>query len=253
MTDISAGLHDGGGPLGLYDQLVGFVADARWFGGKGREFEVTGVRRLGTLTGAGAPPGHGAGPTVLINLVEVGFSEGDVELYQIPLALYPERQERLAHALVAVDDVEGFGPSYVYDAVHDREAMDHLLRAFAGASTGTTPGVEGDLVFHRLPGHDLDTEAHSTLFSGEQSNSTVMFGEDALLKIFRKVTPGLNPDITTHEVLTRAGSDKVAALYGWLEVDAKPAHDGERPTRRRCSSPCSSSSCARPATGGTSP
>ena len=132
-------LHDGvTAPLGLYDQLVGFVADARWFGGKGREFEVTGVRRLGTLTGADAAPGHGAGPTVLINLVEVGFSEGDVELYQIPLALYPERQERLAHALVAVDDVEGFGPSYVYDAVHDREAMDHLLRAFAEASTGST-------------------------------------------------------------------------------------------------------------------
>ena len=56
-----------------------------------------------------------------------------------------------------------------------------------------------------------------------------MFGEDALLKIFRKVTPGLNPDISTHEVLTRAGSDKVAALYGWLEVDGKSpsAEEGE--------------------------
>ena len=215
MTDNSAALNDdpgrdGHGSLGLYDQLRGFVADARWFGGKGREFEVIGVRRLGRLTGADA-----GSPTVLVNIVEVGFSEGDVELYQIPLAIYPERQERLSHALVAVDDVEGFGPSYIYDAVHDREAMDHLLRAFADER------AEGDLVFHRLPGHDLDTEAHSTLFSGEQSNSTVMFGEDALLKIFRKVTPGLNPDISTHEVLTRAGSDKVAALYGWLEVEGK--------------------------------
>ncbi|GAA2123626.1 maltokinase N-terminal cap-like domain-containing protein [Nocardioides bigeumensis] len=217
----------------LHDQLATFVGEARWFGGKGREFEVTDVRRLGVL---GASDG---GPVVLLSLVELGFSGGDRELYQLPLALYSERQERLGHALVAVDDVEGFGPSYVYDAVHDREAMDHLLRAFAeatphdagGVETGagapsSTTGRSDGLTFHRLPGHDLDTTAHSTLFSGEQSNSTVMFGEDSLLKVFRKVTPGVNPDIGVHEVLTRAGSDKVAALYGWLEAREKSG-DGE--------------------------
>ena len=85
------------------------------------------------------------------------------------------------------------------------------LRSFAD------PPDRGPLSFHRLPGHDLDLEAHSTLFSGEQSNSSVAFGEDALLKVFRKITPGVNPDIAVHEVLTRAGSEHVAALYGWLE------------------------------------
>ena len=224
MSDNSAALtndsegHDGQdrGTMDLYDQLGGFVADARWFGGKGREFDVIGVHRLGTLTGTDSDS-H----TVLLDLVEIGYSEGDVELYQLPLAVYPDRQERLAHALVAVDVVEGLGTSFVYDAVHDRAAMDHLLRAFADERT------EGELVIHRLPGHELDLTAHSTLFSGEQSNSTVMFGENALLKIFRRVTPGVNPDISTHEVLTRAGSDKVAALYGWLEVEGKSRADGE--------------------------
>ena len=55
------------------------------------------------------------------------------------------------------------------------------------------PTPSGPLEFHRLPGHDLDLEAHSTLFSGEQSNSSVAFGEDALMKVFRKVTPGREP------------------------------------------------------------
>ena len=40
------------------------------------------------------------------------------------------------------------------------------------------------------------------------------------MKVFRKITPGTNPDIAVHEVLTRAGSDHVAALYGWLETTA---------------------------------
>ena len=49
------------------------------------------------------------------------------------------------------------------------------------------------------PVHELDLEAHSTLFTGEQSNTSVVFGEDAILKVFRKVTPGVNPDIEIHE------------------------------------------------------
>ena len=75
----------------------------------------------------------------------------------------------------------------------------------------------GGLVFHRISGHELDTTSHSTLFSGEQSNSSVAFGEDSLLKLFRKVTPGRNPDIEIHRALTAAENPNVAALYGWIE------------------------------------
>jgi maltokinase len=37
--------------------------------------------------------------------------------------------------------------------------------------------------------------------------------------VFRKITPGVNPDIAVHQVLTEAGSDHVAHLYGWLQTD----------------------------------
>ena len=59
------------------------------------------------------------------------------------------------------------------------------------------------------------------------ANSSVLFGEDSVLKVFRKITRGENPDITTHRVLTEAGSDHVAALYGWIEAttkDGAPIH-----------------------------
>jgi maltokinase len=194
------------------DALRAFIEQARWFGGKGREWSLSGVRRIGEL------PGSPEGLRVVIDLAELTYhdADGDVEHYQLPLAFYAEPQERLTHALIGEWHDDDLGRGYVYDALHDREAMALWLRAFADASDGAV--TSDRLAFHRVPGHDLDLEAHSTLFSGEQSNSSVAFGEDALMKVFRKVTPGVNPDISIHEVLTRAGSDHVAALYGWLDT-----------------------------------
>ena len=192
--------------------IAAYVGNARWFGGKGRPFTLAGRRRLGEVAGGQAQDG---GPRAAIDLVtvEYGDSVGGTEFYQLPLAFYAEPQDHLTHALIGIWEDEDFGPSHVYDAVHDRYAMAHWLSSFA------EPGDEGPLRFHRLPGHEFDLEAHSTLFSGEQSNSSVRFGEDSLLKVFRKITPGANPDISVHDVLTRAGSEHVAALYGWLEVE----------------------------------
>ncbi len=202
--------------------LKSYIDRARWFGGKGREWELGAVRRVGTL------PGSTDDLTVVIDLAEIVYADGEPECYQIPLALYPEAQDRLAHALidtVSVDEgvdeeVDGSGTTHAYDALHDRQAMALWLQAFAAAADGRMSA--DDLAFHRVAGHDLDTEVHSTLFSGEQSNSSVAFGEDSLMKVFRKVTPGVNPDVSIHEVLTRAGSDHVAALYGWLDVVDEP-------------------------------
>jgi maltokinase len=195
--------------------LTSWIGDARWFGGKGREWTLTSVRRVGEV------PGAPEGLRVAIELAELSFASTDperaaeTELYQLPLAFYAEPQERLSHALIGEWDDEEFGRAHVYDALHDRESMALWLAAFAAPPTSTERGL---LDFHRLPGHELDLEAHSTLFSGEQSNSSVAFGEDSLMKVFRKVTPGVNPDIAIHQVLTEAGSTHVASLYGWLDL-----------------------------------
>jgi maltokinase len=191
-----------------------FLDRTRWFGGKGRPYAVADVRSIGELPGP---------PLVVIHVVEVAYSddEGGTELYQVPLAFYENPEHRLDHAFVGWWEDPDHGWQHAYDALHDRDAMALWQRAFDAASA--SEGVVGNLVFHRLPGHDLDLEATSTLFSGEQSNSSVAYGEDALMKVFRKVTPGVNPDIAVHEVLTRVGSHHVPALYGWLEA---PLGDG---------------------------
>lgn len=201
-------------------ELGDWIGQARWFGGKGREWTLASVRRVGEL------PDPPEGLRVVIDLAEVRYAatatgqDDETELYQLPLACYSEPQERLEHASLGAWDDEQLGHVHVYDALHDRQSMSLWLAAFArhGVHPAPSPDSRGELMFHRLPGHDLDLEAHSTLFSGEQSNSSVAFGEDALMKVFRKVTPGVNPDIAIHHVLTEAGSTHVAALYGWLDL-----------------------------------
>jgi maltokinase len=183
------------------EALRAFISEARWFGGKGRDFEVAGVHEL--------PLG--------IHLLDVRYADGDEDTYQLPLSAYDEPQDRLRHAFVG--DWDG---RFHYDAVHDRDEMARWLEAFDEAARGSPLGVGGAgqpaLTFHRVPGHDLDLGTHSTLFSGEQSNSSVAFGEDSLMKVFRRITPGANPDIEIHRVLTEAGSEHVAQLYGWVEA-----------------------------------
>jgi maltokinase len=178
--------------------LAAYLADARWFGGKGREFEITDVREILL------------GEDITTTLVTIGYEDGGSDLYQLPLSTYDEPQDRLGHALVGEWDEQ-----FHYDAVHDREAMQAWLRAFAH-STPTSPRG----AFHRTSAeHDLDLESHSSLYSGEQSNSSVAFGEDSMMKLFRRLTAGSNPDIEIHEALTRAGSNHVAALYGYVASD----------------------------------
>ncbi|MCW2857619.1 MAG: hypothetical protein JWR52_3234 [Marmoricola sp.] len=182
-----------------HPQRASFLANQRWFAGKGRDFEITDVRVLAALS-----------ETVRIELVDVAYAEGTpaTETYQMPVSHYPGPQERLGHALVREGDGE-----WTYDAVHDRDAMAVYLEVF-----DTGEDLDG-LAVHRLAGHDLDTSTHSTVFGGEQSNSSVAFGEDSLMKVFRKLTTGTNPDVEIHEALTRAGNTHVASLYGYLSAE----------------------------------
>src|SRR3546814_20932875 len=108
----------------MNSELRHFIKNARWFASKGRTFQVTGLRRAGTL------PLPDEGPGVAIDLVEITFAEGDSELYQLPLAFRTGPDERLDHALIGVWDDTDLGRSHVYEARHDSEAMSQDLASF---------------------------------------------------------------------------------------------------------------------------
>jgi maltokinase len=187
-------------------QRAAFLSEQRWFAGKGRDFEVTDVEVLARLDDG-----------LRIELVQVSYADGEPrrETYQMPVVGYPEHQDRLAHALIRHGVGEDGTDEWTYDALHDRDAMAVLYRAF---TEGRSDSWEGELEVHSVaePGLDEDADVHSTFLPAEQSNSSAVFGETAIVKVFRKLAEGHNPDIEVHAALTRAGDDHIAHLYGWL-------------------------------------
>jgi maltokinase len=109
-----------------------YLVRTRWFGGKGRAFEVTGARRIGLL-------GDGD-PTVDVLLVEVTYADGpaEVELYQVPLAYYAAPEHRIDHAFVGWWEDADLGWVHAYDALHDRAATGLWLQAFGAAADAST-------------------------------------------------------------------------------------------------------------------
>ena len=118
-----------------HEVFANYLDRTRWFGGKGRAYDVTDVRTLGRLPGGP--------PLVVIHLVEVTYSddEGGRELYQVPLSFYEHPEGRLDHAFVGWWEDPEHGWVHAYDALHDREAMALWQRAFAAATESGAPGT----------------------------------------------------------------------------------------------------------------
>ena len=191
------------GSVALPDRptLERFLGHQRWFAGKSRSWQVSDVRTVGWL--------RTEAPAVRIALVTVAYDDGGTEAYQLPLVNYDDEVERLSHALVGPAED---GRTYCYDALHDKDATSLWFDGIDAERAG-----EG-WSFHRDPSVDeLPPAGPSIVIGAEQSNTSVIFGDSVILKVFRKLSPGLNPDIEVHSALAAEGSPYIAPLLGWLE------------------------------------
>lgn len=194
--------------------LADFLARRRWFAGKGREFTVSRVAPLPWLDGAHRPPGH---IRSRVELVTVAFSDGTTDTYQVPVGYLPQSDPGLEHALIGVVDLPDLGQVVAYDGVYVRELTNGLLEGFIATHESSVVRERGGVEFHTVEGGGLpDPSAVGSVMSAEQSNTSIVYGESAILKLFRRVSEGDNPDIEIHDALTRAGFENVAPLLGWL-------------------------------------
>ena len=183
---------------GLEELLRDWLPDQRWFGGKGRELSAVRVESETALPGE-----H----DVRLTVVEVQALDGGTDRYQLLVGRRTgELEHRLVHAVIGEAD-----GATAYDAVHDPVAAGILLGLLARG------GELGPLRFTNLA--ELDPALPSRVLGTEQSNTSIVYDDAAILKLFRRLQPGVNPDLEVTRALSAAGSAHIASPLAWVEGD----------------------------------
>lgn len=158
----------------------------------------------------------GVAPTQMLSLrddldlviLDVGYTDGTQERYQVLVGWTTGSATEFGElATIGVD-----GERTAYDAMYDPRAARDLLAMIDASST------VGPLQFTKEPGAVLPLDATPRVSSAEQSNTSVVFDKAAVLKAFRRVTPGVNPDIELNRVLAAEHNLHVARLLGSFET-----------------------------------
>lgn len=188
--------------------LAEWLPRQRWYGGKGARIDTeTGVKVLARLDLlADQDPG------LAMLVVEVRPDGRDPERYQLFVGARRELPERLAHAeLGSVSDDHG-AEWRCYDALHDPELAGWLLERLAASE------AIGPLRFHLLPGRKIDERLRSLVLTGEQSNTSVIYGDKLIAKFLRRAVSGVNPDLELSLALADSGSRNIPAPVGWIDL-----------------------------------
>ncbi|QHC55793.1 putative trehalose synthase [Rathayibacter tanaceti] len=192
------------------DRIAAWVADQRWYASKGRrpELEVRGAWSL-----------RPEGGEVVDHLIIDRAGTSPV-LYQVPVTVHPGPVAGLEDALVYSD-----GERWVYDAPRDPFFARALLGMIADSGRSDADGAEGGARAegYRQAGAVIGAFASSRVLSGEQSNTSVIVqtlaedgsaGTPVIVKVFRALHHGDNPDVTVQSALNAAGSALVPPVIG---------------------------------------
>lgn len=170
-----------------------WLTSQRWYAGRGRE--LSGVTEALSVPLSDGSDSETAADLKLV-LLDADYTNGTSDRYQV------------------VTRADGD----VHDALSDPAAATHLLQLIDRSA------AVGPLRFIPEPDVALPLDAVPRVMGAEQSNTSVVFDDAAILKVFRRVTPGINPDIELNRVLARAGNSHVARLLGSIETDLDGEH-----------------------------
>ena len=204
-----------------------WLQSQRWYAGKARE--IVGLKKIDEVS-----LWRGSG----LMLLEVEYAQGEPDVYSLPFVLREgEAAERLAmgrpDAIIRRFDLpSGQPPLVLADALADSEFPSDLLEMMADqrsdplhmgfpathvarSRSGKLAAWSGTLLSSLLSAER--GKPASALLGGDQSNSCIVFGKLLILKVFRRIAPGMNPELEVGRFLTAVGFPNVPDLFGAIE------------------------------------
>jgi maltokinase len=193
--------------------LCEWLPRQRWFAGKGRP--VTGftlVAATELLPGGGKLGLH----HLLVRAHQppaLGTSPQPGDCYQLLIGVREALPPRLAPALIGHAAEGSLAGRTVYDALYDSRPAGLLLEALR------TRARIGGLRFERDPDTEIRDGLVPRLVTAEQSNSSVVYGDTFILKLLRRIVPGVNPDLELPLALAHEGCARVPAPTAWIRAE----------------------------------
>ncbi|MDP9118577.1 MAG: hypothetical protein M3O28_15195 [Actinomycetota bacterium] len=188
--------------------VQGWLPRQRWFAGKGRaaSIDIEALASFGGDRAASSDP-------IEIWVATATYDDASSERYQLPLVGHRAPAETLEHVLLGSIEVDG-QTQWIYDALHDREVTGAWLDGIRSAA------LDGDVRFNRYVAADeVPSDVSSLVLTAEQSNTSLVYGDQAILKVFRRLQAGTNPDIEVHAALGQQGGRHIARLFGSVEAE----------------------------------
>ena len=198
----------------LQSELPGYMATQRWFSGKARQVRSIAIEEV--------LPVRREGPTVYLTFVHVEYGEGTGETYFVPLTFATgedaANRMRSSRPFLRIAASRSAEEGVLYDALHDEGFVEMMMRAIV--TRQHVKGGRGEIVGGRTPALrqiGLNEAPRPNFLRGEQSNTSVNFNDRFMLKFFRKIEAGLNPDLEIGRALTAAQFANAPRVAGWIE------------------------------------
>ncbi len=210
---------EGEGKTALESVLPGVLATRRWFGGKGKTIRSVGV--------AETIPIPSRSKTAILLFLRIEYADGMEETYLLPItAAFGAAAEQVrrefpvaAVAGIRIRQRTQDDAGLLFDALWDPDVAQSLLEAmgqgvnFNGAA-GTVRATS-TVAYARMVGGDAGLD--SSVLKSEQSNTSVAYGGRMILKLYRRLGSGVNPELEIGRALTKANFPFIPPVAGMLE------------------------------------